>query len=1611
MPIYEYKGVHYDLQETNVETAKHKIRTHLKEPGTETAGDALDWVAGAVKPAIAQIGNQADTALSTLSGSLAGVFGDTKEALSIEENRKDRAATRNQWANPTGRPLSFGEKAVGLAATLPMQIAGSGLSPADTADKLKEAGESNAKALAGAGIDAAGNVVGMILPGWKEGSTAVRALTGFGANAAQDVVTKKAIQTIADTEQGKKTFQPTLEDATLAGVMGGTTAVVAGRGKTAPTQDPTIKTIADQIKEKKVAKRIDVVLPEGEAINGGKPLPVDAEGNIGEKDLGTRIAMEQQRVALEAELNSKLPLKNLTALEDANKQQSLWDIDETVQPGQKYQAEAGDWRIDENGMPIRVDLSLDAQHAQNMLQRDMFVDEVPAFAKMQETGKYDPKTGELIPGETKSIAASLDDLDWAHKRGALNKTQLGRETPASGPLEAAKLAAENTLWAERPITSGSKYSRQRGALDTSVIKEGYRGIARALSALTDQPWVKARFPADSYESNSDETPRVWLHGTTKEIVGPLKGMTQGIHLGGPTSSHFFVQGRYRGSNLSRNGKGIYSEERTKPNAQLYPMVIRKGNYPTLPFDTGNWNPKTVLDNGQFRRFLDVALANKGYDYDQIESFYNFVKNGTGTKDTNDRMTSILRRAGIDGFYYKNTAESVRTERLAALADREAPMEKLNREGKVLQHPISFVTWDDRMVKSIYDDAPVEAPKKVMHSSQRGSVSTDALTLGLVRLFGNKKPPVITEVPGLKQLLPELSEVANTPEGVVEAAKAFGKDVDRGVVGNSIGLFTKGFLYEKMKTNNPVIKYTYDRLSAAKDAAKLQVQELLQKDIVPKMRDLSPEEKATIWADQVLAMHEKVDLTPEMLIKAGYNNKQIRYFEAVQRGYKEALVKLNESRAAIGKDPLDAYTGYIAGLSSGNFRKMLFQKGTKNPVGIIGSDFRALLDKRVTEYLKNNPDVEAGPEVYSGYAGSKREGASSLMDALMLLSDNDPNVKAFMETYKAQLATEANQFRGANKHTMNKKGIIGMEGDQPWKSAENNALDGMNAQVRYIEKMLAWAETTAAIADLKKVFGNEEVVQKMPNAVKMAEDYTHSFMGNNPTLIGSAINHLIGKIGQELGVGPSLATKSTAGVRNLVNTTFFALNQAFLATNYLQPLISTPAIRQFLAGRGINPDSIDVTGYSFLTKGSLSGIKEITRAMTGEPRTGFDKAMWEYADKHGISHTQIIDHTHQISKGLQYTGSKALEFGMNAAEAGPRSVVYAAFAHMLKDAGYGKDAELFSMARQLTDMTMTDYRSHEQIPLVRHMGPFGIMTANLQAFHANELSKYAMLFRELSKSHSGRGIVAALTTGIIFNGLMGTIGFEEANWMVDQLSKLLVEKPLSMSKVILDWADKQGKLGDVAALGIPSLLGVDMHSRTGTPKALPTFSGGFEKVGSIATEAAKTVVNPTNEMQWKRLAREVSPGGIAGLEDVEWFSQKTPDGKEIPLNRKTLEPSGEVRTDADKLWKRLGFTGSNEFKKKEQNWQNVQADKYHTEKRKAILDRLTDETVSSKGPIPTKVLEEALAKYSKHEGDPEKLVNEWIESGVARNITPRMKMIIQMSQGRMNPQKMQRQYTQ
>lgn len=891
------------------------------------------------------------------------------------------------------------------------------------------------------------------------------------------------------------------------------------------------------------------------------------------------------------------------------------------------------------------------------------------------------------------------------------------------------------------------------------------------------------------------------------------------------------------------------------------------------------------------------------------------------------------------------------------------------------------------------DAQTPSGKKLWESMDRRGVTSNGYIpksqRGAIKIDWSKDREMkqLGKVKALRDVLPELVQAADTPEGIAAIAKNSPDVPDRGVAGKTAELFTKGLLYENFKTNNPILKYTHQVISDAVDASSVRINRLIADTLTPALRKLSNKEMGELGDVMVQAMKLKRDLSPEFLREHGFNEKQITAYETQKAIHAENFETLNKSRELAGKKPVAAYEGYIAGLASGNFRKIIYKTGEGGKlevVGIVGSDFRRTMESRVKTLLEKNPEYSASAEKFGGVR-SLNTGKTALTEALSILSDNNPNFTEFAKALDDAMASEGYDALGAKKHTLGKKGVFGMEGDKPWQSSYENATDMFNAQIRYTETMAKWAEFSKAIDKLAVVFKDPEVQLQHPNALKIADDYVKHAMGQNPSNLGRGIDNLIGVTGNALGVGPNVLRQAVTLGRNTVNTIFFSLNHAWMAVNVLQPFMVLPEVKAFLRGRGIELN-LDLTGVSDnVMKGGYSSLKHVA----GWAETPFETSIWKYAKEHGIDQTQLIESHNGIRSGPKHMISQTLKLGANAVEAGPRAMIFSTFAQMLHDSGYSKDPALLDVARQLTDMSMADYRPQEQIKAIQGLGMAGGMAANLTSFKQNTLSRYALFGREMGKGNSG-AFTTALIAALAYAGVMGLPGFTEMDATVEQLSKMM-NKPTTLTKLVLDAAsDQPGKMGDVLAMGTGAYYGVDLHNRIGMPSAMPSITGGFGKLADIASEAVDFAKKP-NEWNAKQLARQVAIPPMQPWMDLEWFSHTNPNGDNLALNKAGM--GTVVRNKEDLMWKRLGFLGSNESKGKALDYAATQQDKVFADKQKLILAQVQEISASNKGNLTDAQVGALISDYTKVQGEPAKFIKALETAGVNLNTTARVRRIL------------------
>ena len=181
-----YKKLDFKQNQPKVDQPKGK---------TSITEDAKIGLAGAV------------TTLGKYGGGLAlaglDLLGQQKTAEDLYSKMQTGSESLQKWANPEGKEQGLSGKIISAIPQIPT------FPFSTTGQTLIEKGEDLPTALKGTAIDVAGNLLGAVVPG----AVGTKALTKFGTgaaiNAAQDVATKKAIQSISSTTEAKKAFEPT----------------------------------------------------------------------------------------------------------------------------------------------------------------------------------------------------------------------------------------------------------------------------------------------------------------------------------------------------------------------------------------------------------------------------------------------------------------------------------------------------------------------------------------------------------------------------------------------------------------------------------------------------------------------------------------------------------------------------------------------------------------------------------------------------------------------------------------------------------------------------------------------------------------------------------------------------------------------------------------------------------------------------------------------------------------------------------------------------------------------------------------------------------------------------------------------------------------------------------------------------------------------------------------------------------------------------------------------------------------------------------------------------------------------------------------------------------
>ena len=245
-------------------------------------------------------------------------------------------------------------------------------------------------------------------------------------------------------------------------------------------------------------------------------------------------AQQEARLAQERDTANQVEMQRRSGMANETSQHELFDQPEMGRMANPYEAKLGDWRVDENGIPIKADLSMELANLGQPLQRNLWGDE------LQQTRNPVGQAANLFDvngmQEGVPLTQAIDSMPWAQRRGAINSRLTG-EMEASNGLKAAIAEANR-----RPMGSGDpKLGSQRGVINTAMFDELFKKVFTSKSG----DW---KFTVMGMGNNG------------AAILAEHKGEQAGIlHLGKQThngtdyatADRVYVEPKFRGNNLSQ----------------------------------------------------------------------------------------------------------------------------------------------------------------------------------------------------------------------------------------------------------------------------------------------------------------------------------------------------------------------------------------------------------------------------------------------------------------------------------------------------------------------------------------------------------------------------------------------------------------------------------------------------------------------------------------------------------------------------------------------------------------------------------------------------------------------------------------------------------------------------------------------------------------------------------------------------------------------------------------------------------------------------------------------------------------------------------------------------
>lgn len=492
------------------------------------------------------------------------------------------------------------------------------------------------------------------------------------------------------------------------------------------------------------------------------------------------------------------------------------------------------------------------------------------------------------------------------------------------------------------------------------------------------------------------------------------------------------------------------------------------------------------------------------------------------------------------------------------------------------------------------------------------------------------------------------------------------------------------------------------------------------------------------------------------------------------------------------------------------------------------------------------------------------------DVLNGLSKNNPDIGTLQDVANMKINEANHKWLSMDVHELNKKGIKGMTGDITGKDRLTNAKEYSKALIDFLEQGAAYYSHQKAFNEIGKVLLDPFVSTNFKNTVNFVNKHIEHVKGQNLSNWGAGINSAVDWVVQDGFGGSSKAVLNGArGMKTAIGIHMMGLyNPTFVVMQLTQVLTGAfPALVESVGKMNMHTELL-----SSAIKGPASFGALQLAYKAGEKAPAFIEPhmlkAYDYAVDHGIKSLSELEDVKRATQNKTIQNAKAIgAWPISVGELITRPPVFMIFADLFHKFGLSNE-EGFMAAHLATQLAMGDYHPAERPKIYASLGIGGELAGALTTYKHNAVFNMYLRGRNAIKQDvNGKRAIAAGAAGLgafaLFQGITGAPGYDTLDSIYQFASSKFGERK-SIRQAALESLPEGVNSGFLSAA-----TGLDLNSRLTLSGALPTEWNAASPHISVLADWIGRVVDYSqhrDQQSFQEMVRSFTPSGFKGFEE-------------------------------------------------------------------------------------------------------------------------------------------------